>query len=57
MDLLQRKPVLRDMVTGAKAAGVARIAQKAAAVAVKLRSVPPHNGRGCHQHGSYYSDY
>jgi len=57
MDLLQRKPVLRDMVTGVKAAGVARMAQEGAAVAVKLRSVPPHNGRGCHQHGSYYSDY
>ena len=57
MDLLQRKPVLRDMVMGEKAALAARIAQEAAAVAAKLRSVPPRNGRGCHQHGSYYSDY
>jgi hypothetical protein len=57
MNLLQRKPVLRDVVTGVKAAGVAWIAQETAAVAVKLRSVPPRNGRGCHQHGCYYGDY
>ena len=56
MDLLQRKPVLRDMVMGVKAAaGVARIAREAAAVAAKLRSVPPLNGRG--QHGNYCGDY
>jgi hypothetical protein len=55
MDLLQRKPVLRDMVMGVKAAGVARIAQEAAAVAAKLRSMPPPNGRG--QHGNYCGDY
>ena len=54
--MLQRKPALRDMMmVGVKAAGRARIAQEAAAVAAKLRSVPPPNGRG--QHGNYYGAY
>jgi len=55
MDLLQRKPGLRDMVMGVTAAAGAWTAQEAVAVAAKLRSAPPLNGRG--QHGNYCGDY